>query len=225
MERRRAARRDVRGEPLDTASIDAAIMGSLEKLEEVALVGDRELGDGLPGLCNQDTTGDDRVTATDASATFSASTPVAIRNIINGTLSNVIEDSRETIGRNVNQGMTIYLPGTQYDLLTTLYIGDNAEKTLMRSIMEDNPWTHFTDGNPLMIERVLELDSTHNPGSATDRMVVTLKDARICEMGVSIMPRVLSIQDKGREVCAMVESKFSDLFVRRPRNIYYVSTI
>ena len=121
--------------------------------------------------------------------------------------------------------MTIYLPGTQYDLLTTLYIGDNAEKTLMRSIMEDNPWTHFTDGNPLMIERLLELSSARNPGSSTDRMVITLKDARICEMGVSIMPRVLSIQDKGREVCAMVESKYSDLFVRRPRNIYYVNAV
>ena len=144
--------------------------------------------------------------------------------MINGELSGVIEESRETLGRNVNTGMTIYLPGTQYDGLTTEYIGDNAERTLMKSIMEDNPWTHFT-GQPLAIERVLELDSALNPGATVDRMVTALKHPRVAEMGVSIMPRVLRIMDKGRVICAQVEAKFSSLFVKRPSTIRYLDTI
>ena len=105
--------------------------------------------------------------------------------------------------------MTVYLPGEQYDLLTTRYIGDNAERTLMRSIMEDNPWTHFTKGQPISIERVIELDSALNPGSTSDRMIVGLKHERVAEMGVSISPRVLRVMDKGRVITAQVESRSS----------------
>ena len=213
------------GIPLDTESIEAAVTGSLETMESVALTGGEEESG---GLCNLPTgsSNEDRVTSSAAPKTFAASTAVEIRNLINGTISAVIEQSRETLGRNLSQqGMTVYLPGTQYDLLTTIYIGDNAERTLMRSIMEDNPWTHFTKGNPIMIERLLELDSSHNPGVSQDRMIVTLRDSRIAEMGVSITPRVLRIMDKGRVVCAQVESKYSDLFVKRPRNVHYINNI
>ena len=91
-------------------------------------------------------------------------------------------------------------------LLTSRYLGDDAERTIMRGLMEDNPWTHFTSGSPLMIMRLLELDSARNPGSTNDRMITTLKHPRICQMGVSIMPRVLKIEDKGRVICAQVES-------------------
>ena len=90
-----------------------------------------------------------------------------------------------------------------------MYIGDNADKTLMKSIMEDNPWTHFS-GKPLSIQQVLELEDRGTGG--TDRMVVGLKNNRIAEMGVSISPRVLKIMDKGRVVCAQVESKPHDLY-------------
>ena len=141
-----------------------------------------------------------------------------IRDLINGRLSNVIEISKEALGRNISTGMTVYLPGMQYDLLTTRYIGDNAERTLMKFIMEDNPWTHFTNGSPLMIERVLELADA---GAAVgdDRMVIGLKHERVGEMGVSIPPRVLRIMDKGRVVCAQIEAKFSPFWAKRPDTI------
>ena len=210
------------GTPLDTESVSAAVTGTLETMEAVGLTGG---GYAEAGLVNQPTTGTNRVQTMDASATFAASTSTDIRNLINGRISAVIERSRETLGRNISTGMTVYLPGEQYDLLTTRYIGDNAERTLMASIIADNPWTHFTGGSPLMIQRVLELDSALNPGSTDDRMVVALKDSRIAEMGVSISPRVLRIMDKGRVICAQVEAKFSPLFVKRPRNIEYVSAI
>ena len=150
------------GTPLDTESVSAAVTGTLETMEAVGLTGG---GYAEAGLVNQPTTGTNRVQTMDASATFAASTSTDIRNLINGRISAVIERSRETLGRNISTGMTVYLPGEQYDLLTTRYIGDNAERTLMASIIADNPWTHFTGGSPLMIQRVLELDSAMNPGS------------------------------------------------------------
>ena len=95
----------------------------------------------------------------------------------------------------------------------------------MRGLMEDNPWTHFTKGSPLNIARVLELDSASNPGSANDRMITALKHERVAEMGVSIMPRVLRILDMGRVITAQVESKYSNLFVKRPSTMYYLNSI
>ena len=209
------------GVPLDTESVDAAVRGTMETMEATGLVGI----DGAQGLCNLPTSGSGAVTSRTASQTFADMSSVEIRNLINAEISGVIEDSRETLGRNISTGMSVYLPGTQYDLLTTRYIGDNAEKTLMASILADNPWTHFTNGSPIMMHRVLELDSASNPGVSSDRMVVALKHPRVAEMGVSINPRVLRIMDKGRVICAQVEAKFSALFVKRPNTIRYVDGI
>ena len=118
-------------------------------------------------------------------------------------------------------GMTVYLPGDQYDLLTTRYLGDNAERTIMRGLVEDNPWTHFTGGSPINITRMLELESARNPGSTTDQMVVGLMHERIGEIGVSIMPRVITILNKGRDFVAQVESKYSEFFFKRPNTMRY----
>ena len=95
----------------------------------------------------------------------------------------------------------------------------------MRGLMEDNPWTFFTNGSPLMIMRLLELDSARNPGSTSDRMITTLKHPRIAEIGVSIMPRVLRIMDEGRVIKAQVESEYAELWVKRPQDVYYLENI
>ena len=210
------------GIPLDTQSIEAAVTGSMEKMEAVALTGGNYPG--VTGLINHPTT-TGQVNASSASQTFAAGTAEQIRTAITDEISKVIEGSRETLGRNIQTGMTVYLPGTQYDLLTSRYLGDNAERTVMRGLMEDNPWTHFTKGSPLNIARVLELDSALNPGSANDRMITALKHERVAEMGVSIMPRVLRILDAGRVITAQVESKYSNLFVKRPNTMYYLNSI
>ena len=211
------------GIPLDTESIEAAVTGNMETLEAVALTGGGY--DGTTGLLNHPITGDNAVNQKAAAGTFAARTAEQIRTEITSEISAVIEGSMETLGRNVNTGMTVYLPGEQYDLLTSRYLGDNAERTIMLGLMTDNPWTHFTNGSPLSIERVLELDSALNPGATTDRMIVALKHERVAEIGVSIMPRVLRIVDQGRVICAQVESKFSNLSMKRPSTVYYTDGV
>ena len=212
------------GTALDTQSIEAAVMGSLETMESVGLTGGGYAN--TTGLLNHAVSGTDPVPVNlntqAASSTFAELTSDQMRDLINGDISSVINVSNETLGRNINTGMTVYLPGAQYDLLSSKYVGDHAERTIMRTIMEDNPWTHFT-GNPINIARVLELDGAG--ASDTDRMVVGLMHGRVAEMGVSIMPRVLRIVDKGRVICAQVESKYSPTWVKRPGTIYYRDAI
>ena len=207
------------GIPLDTETVNAAVTGSLEKMEEVGLLGE----EGDPGLLTLTTAENGVVITTQPNGqTFQSMTAVQIRNLINGEMSRIIDDSKEAFGRNIRDGMTIYLPGEQYDLLTTKYIGDDAEKTVMRCIREDNPWTHFS-GSPIAFERVLELEG--RGGSGADRMVVSLKNSRVIEMGVSITPRVIGIMNKGRVYCAQVESKYSTVFVKRGNLIRYTDGI
>lgn len=213
------------GLPLDTQSIDAAVTGTLESMEEMGLTGGDYSDTGLLNHPTTDTAataaGTRKVNHNDqpASSTFAELNATQVRDLINKDVSNVIEGSKETLGRNVATGMTVYLPGPQYDLLTSKYVGDHAERTIMRTILEDNPWTHFTNGNPLMFARVLELKGRGSGSS--DRMITALKHERVAEIGVSIQPRVLRILDKGRVMCAQVEGKFSPTFVKRPDTIWY----
>ena len=214
------------GTPLDTETIEAAVTGTMETMEAVGLTGGGY--DGATGLLNHATASAASATQVQLSTqgsnmTFADIGSTEIRTLINGEISGIISGSMETLGRNISEGMTVYLPGEQYDLLTTLYIGDDARQTLMKSILADNPWTHFTKGKALMIERVLELAGIG--GSSSDRMVVGLKHPRVAEMGVSIQPRVLRVMDKGRVVCAQVEAKFSELFMKRTIGLRYTDAI
>ena len=212
------------GTALDTQAIDAAVMGSLETMESVGLLGGGYAN--TTGLLNHAVSGTDPVPVNlntqAASSTFAELTSDQMRDLINGDISSVINITNESLGRNISTGMTVYLPGAQYDLLSSKYVGDHAERTIMKTILEDNPWTHFT-GNPINIARVLELDGAG--ASDTDRMVVGLMHERVAEMGVSIMPRVLGIVNKGRVICAQVESKYSPTWIQRPTTMYYRDAI
>ena len=211
--------------PLPTATIDAAVQGAIDKLQEQTLTG----GDGAMGILNQPTTGTNAVTSTNVSAAnmrFTDLTAVQIRTLINNELSGLIEDSEEVFGGVVTDGAAVFLPGPQYDRLSDLYIGDNAERTLLRSIMDDNPWTNYT-GNPVMFERCLELAGILETAihTSTDRMVTCIKDERVAEVGVSIEPRLIRLQDDLYSIKGPVESKHGNAWVKRPKMIRYYNGI
>ncbi len=212
------------GVALDTETIEAAVTGTMETMEAVALTGGEYAERGLLNLdAAANPTGEQaRLKTQGANQTFSDLTSEQVRTLIADELSSMIVDTKETFGRNVNTGMTVYLPGEQYDLLTSRYVGDNADRTIMSALMADNPWTHMTR-NPIMIERVLELEGIGAGGA--DRMVVALKHERVAEIGVSIMPRVIKVLDQGRVICAPVEAKFSPLFVKRANTIRYTDGV
>lgn len=213
------------GIPLDTESVDAAVQGAMRHMEEVGLKGDDNKG--YLGLVNLPVTGTGQVTRSHAASTFDGGTTEAIRNLINDEISKLIEDTDEVFGDSIDTNLCVYLPVRQYNRLGTRFVGDDQERTILKSLLEDNPWLHRT-GNTIMFKSVQELkDAGRNAGVTqdVDRMIVACNDKRVFEMGVSIAPRVLRILDKGRTMCAQVEYKFSRLFVKRPLTIHYVDGI
>ena len=212
------------GVPLETEHLEAAVMGASEHMEAVGLLGDNERG--TKGLLNQapgTVTYTAGVAAGQANPTqWSGMTAVQIRDVINGAISALISNTREIFGRTIQDGLTIYLPTTQFDLLSSKYVGDNQEWSVMRSIMEDNPWKYRT-GNQPMFESVPEL--TGVGAGDSDRMVVSIKDERIAQMGVSIQPRVIKIEESKRQFCAPVEYKFSPPWILRPKQLHYYDNI
>ena len=214
------------GVPLQQEDMKAVMAVAMNEVERVAFTG----GDypSATGLFNHPTSGANGVTQRDADKTFSDMSVVEIRTLINDQLSNVITASEEVVGRvpRLMEGMTVYLPQTQYDMLTTRYIGDNAERTLMRSLMEDNVWTQFT-GRPLSILRVVELDDiveTAVNGSQA-RMVVGLKNPNVAELGMAISPRLIRLLDQGRKIRGQIEARFGEVWVKRPDTMRYLDGI
>lgn len=210
------------GIPLDSATLEAAVTGAMEHMEEVGLNGDTTLG--VNGLINQTTgTGLVNLQTQASNMTFDDLTGMQIYNLITDDISWVIETTKETFSSNIVDNMCVYLPTQQYNRLSTRFLGDNAERAIMRAVQEDNPWTQRT-GNPINFRSVSELTGA-GATSGDDRMIVACKDSRVFEMGVAIMPRVIRIMDLGRHVCAPVEYKFSAVFMKRPSSIRYRDAI
>ena len=203
--------------PLETYSIEAAISGHLRVMDQVVLNGGGFQG--ATGLLNHPTASptpsEDRAVTTAAGKAWSGATSTEIRKDISTQINAIIKSSQEAVGRVLTEGMTVFLPVDQYSLLTEVYVGNDARMTLMKAMMEDNPWTAFS-GMPLNFTQVLELDDT---------MVLTLKHNRVAELGVPIMPRVVTTLDMGRQQIVQTESKFSELFVKRPNLIRYLTGI
>ena len=208
------------GVPLDSESLEAATRGALNHMEEVALLGDAARG--TTGLCNLPITGRGKVTRNDAGSKFLAGPGATTRNLINDEISALIEDTNEVFGDIITDMLCVYLPVKQYNLLSTRFIGEEEDRSIMRALLEDNAWTHRTGSRP-MFKSVQELKGV--AANNKDRMVTACKDRRVCEVGVSISPRVIRIMDKGRTHTAQVEYKFSPLFVKRPDTIRYLDGI
>ena len=218
------ARRAMRtGVSLSADTIEAAVEGSMDHMEEVGLIGSSELPASPSGILNQATgTGAVNLATQSSNQTFDDLTGMQIYELIVDDISWVVETSREIFSTNITDGMCIYLPTQQYNRLSTRFLGDNQERSIMRAIMEDNPWTLRT-GNGITFLSVPELAG--QGASSTDRMIVCVKDSRVFELGVSIMPRVMQVMNKGRYVCAPVEYKFSPIFMKRPTVIRYRDAI
>ena len=113
--------------------------------------------------------------------TFNDLTGMQIYHLIVDDISWVVETSRETFSTNITDGMCVYLPTQQYNRLSSRFIGDNQERSIMRAVREDNPWTERT-GNQVSFRSVSEL----NGAAATtgrDRMITGVNDDRVLEMG------------------------------------------
>lgn len=221
------------GFPLTTRYLEAAVRGAQNHMEKVGLVGHE--GRGYLGLSRLATTGTKAVTLVTrpASQTFDDITGEAMRDLINDQITAIIDGTEEVFGSTIVDGLCVYLPTKQFGRMSSRFIGDGEDVTVMQAIKNDNPWKHHVEqygegsGSEIMFKSMIELKGAGGQigGSASDRMVITVRDDRVFEMGVPYFPRVLRIMDKGRSVCALVEYKFGSLFVKRPSVIRYIDGI
>ena len=140
-----------------------------EKKDAIFISGDSAKGwDGFINNSN--------ITPVNATATFTASSGVVIADIINEALNAVYDDTNQ-----VRLADTLCLPVEQMNLIATKPIGDNANRSVLAYIRENNIYTQMT-GNPLMIRTLRQLE-TAGAGS-TDRMIAYAKDMDVLRFHV-----------------------------------------
>ena len=208
------------GFSLDVETLAAATTGCMDHIEQVGLVGNSVTNtQGLTNLTD--------INTTNVTTTFAADTADDIVALIQGAVSDIIEDSNEIVPRVLGGEMKVYLPVEQYNLVVTRPFGDNRDKSIWEYLKMNNAWT-FRTGRELAIGSVIELSSavsTAGISLTSDRMVVALNDARVWEMGIAFMPRVLNVQEQDFNIKISLEYSFSDLNVKRPTLIRYYDGI
>jgi hypothetical protein len=208
------------GTPLQTDVLEFSTMACLNHMEKVGIVGDSSKG--FTGLINNNSvskvssaTGDEFKQSTDAA------------DLINGHINKIIEDSSSIVGTRITQGLTIYLPISQFNFLSTKKYSTDASKTLMDYIKFNNAWTAST-GNPIDFKVLVELKGAGKLSDNTtiaDRMLIAFNDSKVMEMGNPIMPRIIGIDNRMRKYIAPMEYSISQLNFKHPKACLYVDGI
>jgi len=199
------------GLALDTETIEAGTVGCMDHIEEVAFVGDAARS--FEGLTNNSDIPSDT-----ASKTFANSSALEMVQFIQNGVTQRIIDTKEVFGRNLKIELTVYMPIAQAGLLTDTNYADDASKTVWEYVSVNNLWTQYT-GKPLKLEIVSEFAGAG--AGATDRCLFGFNDARVMEMGIPIMPRIIRTLEQAFGVIAPMEYKISGLNVKRPTAMEY----
>ena len=214
------------GFPLDSETIDAASRGAMTHIARVGFNGHatRFQSDGFTtGLINAPSTGDGAVAQVDANQTFAAGSVQQMIDVVQNSISKIIEDTEETYPSQIGGELCIALPTAQYNLITRARYGEGSDMTAARWIMANNNWTGRPGGTSVTFKSLPELADA--AGSNNDRMVTYVKDTRVIEQGHAIMPRVLSIREEGYVIMARFEYKFGPTFIGRPDGVQYTDII
>ena len=203
------------GVPLDREIMDAASRGVMDHIESVILRGEPTLG--FKGLINH---GD--VTAETAAATFAASTPQVIVDLLQAKITDVITRTNEVFGRTVKSQMAIYMPVAQAAHVTQTRYNEYSDKSIWTYVQENNSWRTYAKQG-IQLHWVQELNNA-GPANA-DRMIIGFNDSYVMEMGMSIPPRIMSAYERPYVICFPMEYKISPLWIKRPAVMRYIDGI
>jgi hypothetical protein len=210
---------------LDDETIKFASRSGMDFIERVGLSGDTDKG--WQGLVNQ-TTGTAgntvRLTTNANAARFSALTGDQMADAIAAQVSLLIADSSEIIGRTLKEGMSVYLPIRQHNLVTTKRLVDSPNLTAWEWVKTNNQFSALTGGKELALHMVAELGDAAANGT-DDRMIVGMNTREVMEMAQPIMPRTLQVLDMGFHIQVPIEAKISALNVKRPIGLRYVDNV
>ena len=191
------------GTNLSADGADAARLAYEQFVDEVAFLGDATIG--VDGFYNM--TG---ITSVGAGATFAASTPDVIADIINTALTAI-----NTGSKGIEVANTIVLPlktsGTMHKRLT------DTSMTVIDYIRAANVYTSTT-GQPLAIEFDWRLD-------AMNKMVVYRRDPQVVKMHMPMPLRFIPPQAVNLEIKVLGMFRFAPVNIRRPGAVRYITGV
>ena len=212
------------GVALDDYTVKFATRSCKDHIERVGIRGDTFHG--YLGLINQTigTTGDTvRLTTLTNAQRFSAVTGDVMAATISAEISKLIADSSEIIGRTLTDGMTVYLPISQHNLVMTTRLSDSPNLTAWEWAKKNNQFTALTS-KELVLEMVGELEDAA-VNTTDDRMIIGMNTREIMEMAQPISPRVLEVVNEGFFLKTPMEYKISGLNVKRQIGLRYVDNV
>ena len=202
------------GYPIDTASLEAGVIGALEHIEQIMIEG--STAESMTGLIN-----DPQVPVTASGGALAATEPEAMLAFLQARATAAIERTSEVVGGQLRSPMVFYLPYAQAGLMTTLRT--ETDLNVWNAFAMNNAYTNMTGQMPRLIW-LKELAGAAADNSS-DRMIVGFRDSRICEFAIPIRPRILNVMAEGYRICAYLEYKISQLLFKRPEAFEYVDGI
>ncbi len=192
----RAAARHNR--PLERWKADAARNGMMRRENRIAFFGDTDFG--LKGLFT-----DADVPRDNAGGVFSSLTAdQQVRELHDH--ANAIPAGTEDI----EKPDTMLIPPTQYDLLATTMIGDNQDRSVLRSFLDNNP--HIRT-----VVRVRELAGAGTGGA--DVVVAFRRDISKLRMNVALDLEQFPPERRGMAIKVEYHMRVGGLTIHRPRSI------
>jgi len=204
------------GISLDTETIRAGTEGCMDHIEQVGISGDSAYG--YTGLINNPD-----VTITAAGGKISTLSAAEMITFIQTRVTAIITATQEIMGRVLKEGMTIYLPVAQADLILHTVMSTDASKSVWEYVKVNNMWTKYT-GQELQMQIIFELAGGAANGT-DDRAIFGLNNERIMEFAMPIQPRITQTLPVAYGVEAPMEYKISGLNVKRPDGLHYYDTI
>jgi hypothetical protein len=191
------------GSNLSSDGADAARLAYEQFVDDVAFVGDTTIG--VEGLYN--TAG---ITSVAAAATFAASTPQAVLEIINSALTGIM-----TATEGVEMADTVALPLAAYGDIATRQIAPESSMTILQFIQQANVYTAMT-GRPLTIVGDRRL---------TTKMVSYRRDPGVLKLPMPMPLQFIPPQMVNLEVKVLGMFRFAPVNIRRPGAVRYTTGV
>ena len=146
-------------------------------------------------------------------ATWATKTSDEIQFDVNNAIATVWDNSKF-----VHLPDTVFLPGAQFALISSLRMSDASDKSVMEYLTTNNIYTART-GRPLKFVPIRYLDQAGAGG--TDRMVVAQVDRDNYEVPFPLPFELLEPQEHGFDVNLYSEYKFGSLHLPYPLHMSY----
>lgn len=201
----KAARRT--GKPLETRKADAARRAVMQKLDEIALLGDTKSG--LQGFINHPNIGEVAVPADGATSqsTFAdkQTSPDKIIRDMNNLVSSIVD-----VTNGVEAPTDLLMPHAQYELIANTPRSDQSDKTVLQWFLENNP--HIQTITP-----VAKLKGVGTGG--TDVMIAYDKNPLNLTLEIPDAFEVLAQETRGLEVVVPVMLSTGGVIVYYPLSV------